>query len=268
MQLIIKNKLDVLKNVEANFDEIKKTLEEKLDKYKSLVYNDEQIGEAKKDKAQLNKMIKEIEDKRKEVKKIIMLPYDSFELKIKELVELIKSPINEIDTQVKKYEEETKKAKREAIENLFSSTVGDCELQLNRIFSEKWLNSSTSLKAIEGEIRGHIGLFNRDMEVIVNLQSKHFEQLKKMYLDTYDLGLVMSEKNKLDEAERTVIEAQKKEAEKKVVEAEKAKEIVLEEPKKDDGMVSFTIKITTDKERMQLLKDFIVFNQISYERIN
>jgi hypothetical protein len=268
MELIIKNKLDVLKNVEANFDEIKKTLEVKLDKYKSLVYNDEQIGEAKKDKADLNKMIKEIEEKRKEVKKIIMLPYDSFELKIKELVELIKSPINEIDAQVKKYEEQAKKEKREAIENLFTSIVGDCELQLNRIFSDKWLNASTTLKVIEGEIRGHIGYFNRDMEVIVNLQSKHFEQLKKMYLDTYDLGLVMSEKNKLDEAEKTVIEAQKKEAEKKAIEVEQAKEIIVEAPKKEDGMVSFTIKITTDKERMQLLKDFIVFNQISYERIN
>lgn len=267
MELIIKNEIDVLKNVECNFDEIKTALAEKVEKYKSLVYNDEQIGEAKKDRAELNKMVTEIENKRKEVKKVINIPYDSFELKIKELVELIKSPISEIDAQVKNYEETQKEAKRVAIDELFASLVGDCEIQLNRIFSDKWLNASTTLKVIEGEIRGHIGYFNRDMEVITNLQSKHFEQLKKMYLNTYDLGLVMSEKNKLDEAERTVIEAQRKEAEKKAVEVEQAKEIVVEAPKKDDGLVSFTIKVTTDKERMQLLKDFIVFNQIAYERI-
>jgi len=265
MKLIIKNDLDVLKNVECNFDDLKKALSEKVDKYANLVYNDEQIGEAKKDRAELNKMAKEIDAKRIEVKKTILLPYDSFELKIKELTELIKKPITEIDTQVKNYEEKAKADKQESIDKLFAEIVGDCEIAFNRIFSDKWLNASVTMKVIEGEIRGHIGLFNRDMEVITNLQSKHFEQLKKMYLATYDLGLVMTEKNKLDEAERTVIAVQKKEAEQVKVVEEAKKEI----PEvKDDGMQTFTIKITTDKERMQLLKDFIVMNEIKYERIN
>ena len=260
MELIIKNDIDVLKNVECNFDDLKKALAEKVQKYANLVYNDDQIGEAKKDRAELNKLKTEIEAKRKYVKKTIMIPYDSFELKIKELVALIDEPITEIGKQVTSYEYKQKADKKKLIEEFFASEIGDCELQLSRIWQEKWLNISLSMNKVQEEVMGHIAYFKRDMEVIENLQSKHYEQLKRVYLATYDLGLVMTEKNKLDEAESTVIAVQAKEAEAK-------KEIPTTEVK-NDGMQSFTIKITTDKERMQLLKDFIVFNQIQYERIN
>jgi hypothetical protein len=267
MELIIQNEIDILKNVECNFEEIKSKLQEKMVTYKGLVYNDEQIANAKADKANLNKLKTEIEDKRKDVKKTILLPYDSFELKIKELVKLIDEPITEIGKQVTAYEDKIKAERKKIIEAFFTSEIGDCELKLNRIWQDKWLNISLSLKKVQEEVMGHIAYFKRDIEVITNLQSKHFEQLKKTYLATYDLGLVMTEKNKLDEAEKTVIAVQQKEAEQvKVVEQEK-KEIPQQEVVAT-GMSTFTIKVTTDKERMQLLKDFILFNQISYERIS
>ena len=45
----------------------------------NLVYTADQIKDAKKDRAKLNKFVTALEDKRKEIKKQVMQPYTAFE---------------------------------------------------------------------------------------------------------------------------------------------------------------------------------------------
>ena len=54
--------------IEFNFEELKADLIPKLDYYKNLVVSEDGIKEAKADKANLNKLAKAIDDKRKEVR--------------------------------------------------------------------------------------------------------------------------------------------------------------------------------------------------------
>lgn len=255
MELIIKSNLTALEEVEFNFDDLKKHLQDKLSTYQGLVYNEAQIKEAKEDRASLNKLKTEIENKRKEVKTQVNKPYADFEVKVKELVALVQAPIDEIDSQVKASEERAKEEKRELI-NKFYSDSGAAELPLNRIFKEQWLNASMSMKKVQEEIMDMVTTFKRDMNVIKDLNSPFYDMLKGYYLSTHDLGYVIQEKAKLEQAQTIVL-----------VKQEEEKKIVVEEPKKEDGLVTFTIKITTDKERMDLLKQFIVINEIQYERI-
>ena len=56
--------------IEFNFDDLKNEITEKVSYYANLVYTDDQIKEAKADRAKLNKFVSALEDKRKEVKTI------------------------------------------------------------------------------------------------------------------------------------------------------------------------------------------------------
>lgn len=102
--------------VVENFDEIKSLVREKADHYANLVYTEDDLPQAKKDKAMLNKFIKAIEDRRKEIKKACMQPYESFETQIKELVAICEQPVKAIDEFVKMIDSQNKAEKRAEIE--------------------------------------------------------------------------------------------------------------------------------------------------------
>lgn len=73
-----------LKSIEWNHEEIKREVAERVRYYKNLAYTDDQIADAKKDRATLNKFVQELEATRKAVKKQCLAPYEDFEKKIKE----------------------------------------------------------------------------------------------------------------------------------------------------------------------------------------
>ena len=84
-----------LKAIDWNFEELKEEITKKSSDYLNLVYSDDQIKDAKQDRANLRKLVTALENKRKEIKKEIMVPYDDFASKEKELVEIINGAIEE-----------------------------------------------------------------------------------------------------------------------------------------------------------------------------
>lgn len=72
-------------DLQWNFDELNKALDQRLEIYKSLVYSADQITEAKKDRAALNSLNKQINDRRIELKKEFCEPYDIFAAQVKQL---------------------------------------------------------------------------------------------------------------------------------------------------------------------------------------
>ena len=88
-----------LPEISWNYAELKQQLEAGLANYKGLAYSDDQIGEAKKDRAKLNKLADAIDGKRKEMKALYLRPYEAFEAQAKELVGMVKATVREIDDQ-------------------------------------------------------------------------------------------------------------------------------------------------------------------------
>ena len=84
-----------LKSIEWNHEEIKREVAERVRYYKNLAYTDDQIADAKKDRATLNKFVQELEATRKAVKKQCLAPYEDFEKKIKEIVQIVNEPREE-----------------------------------------------------------------------------------------------------------------------------------------------------------------------------
>lgn len=58
------NEVQIPENITFNYEELKQELTKKVSMYETMVYTDDQIKEAKADKAQLNKLKKALNDER------------------------------------------------------------------------------------------------------------------------------------------------------------------------------------------------------------
>ena len=218
-----------IKQIDWNFDELKKEITEKTEMYDSLVYTDETIKEAKNDRAKLNKLIKALEDERKNVKKRMLEPYTKFESQVKELVSLILNANSNIDSQVKSYEQKKRDEKLEKVREIYEKamSVEGAEgiadiLPFERVFKESYLNSSTTFKLITNEIEDLRDRVRHDLEVINEDASEYQFEMKQAYLKNLDMTEALSVKQKHEENARKKAEY---EAQRKAeMEARKAKE--------------------------------------------
>ena len=64
-----------LRRIQWNKEELEAAVRAKIAGYENVVYTEENIKAAKNDRAELNKLIKAIEERRKQVKNIINEPY-------------------------------------------------------------------------------------------------------------------------------------------------------------------------------------------------
>lgn len=207
-----------LQSIDWNFEDLKAEITQKSNEYMNLVYSDDQIKEAKKDRASLNKLISALEAKRKEIKKQVMIPYEDFEKKEKELVSIIQQAVDNIDSQIKGYEEGLRQEKLKKVKEIYKEAIGDLDrtVPLKRIFKDSWLNASTTLKSIKEEIAAIYAKVDADLKVINKESSTYSYEMKEEYLKTFDLSAAMAKKQELEETARkkALFEEQKrKEAE-------------------------------------------------------
>lgn len=220
-----------IKSIDWNFEELKQEIEVKAADYMNLVYSDDQIKEAKKDRADLNKFKKALEDKRKDVKAQVMDPYKDFEVKIKELVGIVDKAVDNIDSQIKGYEEGLRQAKEKRCREIFDELVGDLDrvVTFEKVFNPKWLNRSTSEKSIKEEIKGILDKVDKELKAINSYMSPFIYEMKEEYLKEFNLTAAIEVKNKLMEAEekKAVFEAERKriEAEKRAKLEEEARNV-------------------------------------------
>lgn len=109
------NVVQSIGEITANFDEFKNQVSQELEKYKSKEFTEDTKKDAKKDLAELRKKKAAVNERRIEVKKEYMKPYDEFEAKVKELITLIDEPITLIDYKVKEFEEKRINERKEEI---------------------------------------------------------------------------------------------------------------------------------------------------------
>ena len=200
-------------NLEFNYEEIKQEVTEKVALYKNLVYTDDQIKEAKADRAKLNNFVKVLEDKRKEIKKQCLQPYEDFERQIKEIVSVVNEPIALIDKQIKEADRIKKEEKLEKIKELWESYDHTDDLPFERVFNERMLNVSFSMKHVEQCIKDAIMRFNLDIETLAKLPEFGFEATQ-VYLRSFDINQALAEGRRMSEIARA--KAERKEPQKKL----------------------------------------------------
>lgn len=197
--------------IEWNKDEVMGLAQTVADQYKGLVYTDEQIKEAKADRAKLNKLLTAIGDERKKIKAAVEAPYTAFNEELKEVTSKLEDVRDEIDRQVKAYEKKQDDAKTEEIRKAYEESIGDLKefVSFEKLFSPKMLNKSVTNDDAADMIRRQIESIRNDLAFVDNL-GKYTTAARKTYFDTLDLGAVTKQVNEMKRIEAAAeVEAKK-----------------------------------------------------------
>jgi hypothetical protein len=157
--------------IAMNFDEVRSTLMEGLKEYRGLVFTEETKADAKKTVAELRKLKKTVDDKRKEVKTSFLEPYNEFERRVKELESLIDEPIDFINGQLDGFEQKRLEERRKFIQEEYDRAIKKCPyfrefLTLDRIYEKGWENASLSEKNVSEAILRRVATFSSEDFVI------------------------------------------------------------------------------------------------------
>lgn len=248
-----------------NYLEVKQWVEAGLQDYKGRVYDGTQVAEAKKDRANLNKLAAAIDDKRKEMKALYLAPYEQFEAEAKELVGMIKTVSAEIDAQVKAYDELRKEEKLAFIkDHIYTPMIGDLAelVPYVQLHNPKWLNVTTSKEEISTEMAQTIEKVNRGLKTIdqLGLVADIAERVKSAFLRDFDLAAAIAEKD------RILAEHEKME---RYQAAQTATASVTPQEASDasEKVYTVTFRIQVTKTQLDTLGAFMKANGIKPERI-
>lgn len=285
MELIIYSPKEdgFIKSIDWNFEELKKEVAERAANYLNLVYSDDQIKEAKKDRADLNKFKSALDKKRKEIKSQVMDPYKEFETQIKEVQGIVDEAVNNIDSQIKGYEEGLRQEKEKRCKEIYAECVGDLDriVSWETVFNPKWLNRTTGEKAIREEIQAFVDKVDTELKTIGADTSEFVFEMKEEYLKTFDLARAMAVKQELEEAkakkavfeaEQKRIEAERQEALKREAEAvvnagtktvmvieldEDGSPVIVEKETRNLKRVMVTLRVTANENQYPALNTAI-----------
>lgn len=204
-----------LREIKWNKEELEAAVRQKIAAYQNVVYTEDNMKQAKADRAELNKLTKAIEDRRKMVKGIIMKPYTAFEGEIKEILELIKEPVNMIDQQVKAFEDQQKEEKKKKILESYEGVIGDLVevLPFEKVFDSRYLNATYKLDTAQAEVKEKVEKVRTDLETIDSLDSKYKLNAKDVYIKTLDLSKALAENKRLSDLEEKLEAENRRKAE-------------------------------------------------------
>ena len=237
------NEYQLPEQILFNYEELNAELTEKVQHYETLVYTDDQIKEAKADRATLNKLKKALSDERIRREREYMQPFNEFKSRINEIISIIDKPVAVIDKQIKEYEDTKKQEKLEEIKKLWSEMEAPDGMTLDKVFNDRMLNSSFNMKHVKQCFIDAIDRFNRDMAVLVNLPEYSFEAQQE-YISSLDLSKAMNEANRLSRLAKQKAEYEAEQERLRAEEEKKAVQPVV--PDVDADSVSKVEKVTPD----------------------
>ena len=222
-----------LRRIQWNKEELEAAVRAKIAGYENVVYTEENIKAAKNDRAELNKLIKAIEERRKQVKNIINEPYAVFEAELKEITALINEPVALIDQQVKAFEEKQKeivdkidtvKTDLETIDSLDSKyKLNAKDVYIKTLDLSKALAENKRLADLEEKLEA-----DKRRKAEEEAERKRQEEIRK-------------QKEAEEQAKREAEEAERKAAEAKKAQ-EAAAEVEQTEPQSEMGKVIESIE--------------------------
>lgn len=294
--------IKILPVIDSNFEEVKNSLIETIDKYKGIIVTEDGLKDCKATQKDLAKIRNDIDNYRKSIKKEMTAPITEFENKCKELISLVKEIESPIQEGISIYDEKRRQEKIKYILNTI--TVAIDEVGLNEKYAQRLtvhdikFTLNTSLKSIREDINekakklkdlqiAEEERFKIDISIIeTTIQANNEGQDSVLdinnYINKYKHGMPLNSVIQSINNDRRLIEA----AAKKVLEREArenaeviSKETVVNipqvnkvesEPKaiKDIRKCFYTLNITHDLDHMRLLAKFLKENNFVYEKID
>lgn len=268
------SEVQIIAPITFNFEDLKKELTERSKQYATAVYTEDNITEAKQHRANLNKLVKAVNDEKIRIKNEVMKPYLPFEEQCKELMEIVKNAVENIDGQIKNFEDKRKQEKIQQVMQYFFDRIGiyDGLISFDVIYNDRWENVTYEMKTIQQEIDHIIAKTKTDLMVINSnvINEETNKQVTDFYFKNINkpdcLSLALNEAKTI-EATRSRISEIKKQEEKKAATGTEKQTIIPENEQVKVQLYELRFKVAVTKEQMSILKDFFVSNNIRFERI-
>ena len=200
-------------SIEANFAALDARVSKMIEGYEEARYDlakADDIKQAKRDRTYLNGIAKEIDERRKAVKREYMRPYDEFEAQANAITAKVKAASANIKAQLDEAEERRKDALYAVLKEHYEDFAGLLVpvVPYERIHEEKWLNKTFGEIKAKNAIEEKVGKIAHDWETLKSQKGllSHYETAERAFFDTLDLGAALSEAHEAQEADERIAE--------------------------------------------------------------
>lgn len=233
-KLIVVSQLPV---IEEQLIRIKSRVDETISEVLALEVTEDTVTTIKKKRAELNKIATEFEDRRKEVKKAVLAPYEKFEATYKEcVIDAFKTADAELKTRIAVVEDGVKNRKQEEVVAYFTEYAENLSLDFVTYDDMKVkVTMSDSTKKLKEQVKTTLDKISADITMIATMPDA--DEIMTEYKRKYDAALAVttvSNRHKAIEEEKRRAE-ERRNAEEARSEAERRAGEVLEAQKKADS---------------------------------
>lgn len=199
--------------IEANFAALDARVEEMIEGYAEARYDltdADSIKQAKRDRAYLNGIAKEIDERRKAVKREYMRPYEEFEAQANAIAAKVKSASANIKEQLDEAEERRKDAAYTILKEYYEDLAGLLVpvVPYERIHEEKWLNKTFGEVKAKNAIEEKVDKIAHDWETLKSQRGllPHYETAERVFFETLDLGAGLNAAREAQAADERIAE--------------------------------------------------------------
>ena len=261
-----------LPQILSNIEKIKSWATARTENDRTLILRtDEDFEKARERCAEINKIIKSIDDKRKEVKKEYTAPLEIFEKSLKEPIAILQSARENLWGQVLEAEDRVKSEKEADFRNYWESISADNPYRtFEQIFDRSWLNKGKRKEAVYSAMDDAYNAICTDIAAIKGLGSKYEVSLLEYYRENHSIAQIIAYNARLAAAESR---QQAESNSDKQIPSENLKPVqsVYESEKgmPDDAEESMTMdfRVYATKTQLAKLKEFLNANKIKYGRV-
>lgn len=194
------NALPHLPPVLWNKAEVEARLEELVGCYRGRAYAPEDIAFAKKDRAAVNKIEKELAAAQKRVRAMYWQPVAEFEAEMKRLRGICTGSSADIDRQIKEVEEAARQERRERLEAVYRESSGAEISELvpfDRLLESGWLSKSTPESTARKELMVRIETVRTEMETLRRTCGEDFQAVQRVYLAGLSINAALGEYSRI-----------------------------------------------------------------------
>lgn len=193
-------------DIEANFDALEDRVRRMVADYEGAAYDmsdDGNVRAAKRDRTYLNGIVKQIDERRKAVKREYLRPLDAFEARCKEISGIAKGASDAIKSQL----DEAERLRRERAYAALEAHYGEVAdllapvVPYSRVHEDRWLNKTVGEVKAKQLLEEKVGLLAEDWDTLKGQRGSmgHYEVAERELFRTLDLGAALKAARQADE---------------------------------------------------------------------
>ena len=199
--------------IDANFDALEERVRALVADYEGASYDmsdAENVRAAKRDRGYLNGIAKQIDERRKAVKREYNKPLEAFEARCRQVSGIAKQAADAIKEQLDAAEEERRERAYAALEEHYEGYAGLLApvVPYERLHDPKWLNKTFGEQKAREALEEKVSAVARDWDALKARRdaTTHYEEAEREFFRTLDLGAALSAARRADEEDARIAE--------------------------------------------------------------